>query len=414
LLPLSLLREGNSTFNEFEEGKQELLHPDDRYDAYNPYYFVTDRHNNVLSAYPVFTGILVTPVYFLYSLWHPEILQVFAFDNPDVGLAAYVSASMLTFLTLLAMYFIVFRESRSMRASVIATIIFAFATPVVSVTSRFLSTQTASLLFITYGILCFQHKKTLFGFACCCGAFLSRPHTVILILPLYLSLVWRELPDLTRSKSRYLRAHALTIALTGIIGLMAVAVTWAQASVNSSGLSFSQQYALNRFSGNINDGLTGILFSPGRGLFVYGPFFLFSLIGMVKSVGKYLPLLVGSVAYVLLIGLWDMWWGGAGFGYRMLLELSPILVLYAYIAVSGFTAGNLIGKFMFMTALLASLFIQTILGGLYYPCGSDADPVPVEMRGYKKLREHFWDFPSTEIPYCMQRLMQQLPFRHPV
>jgi len=60
LLPISVLREGNLDFNEFE-GSVDL-----------PYYFV--RHGGrVLSAYPVVAGLLAVPVYAAASLFGVDL-----------------------------------------------------------------------------------------------------------------------------------------------------------------------------------------------------------------------------------------------------------------------------------------------------------------------------------------------------
>src|SRR5262249_34711770 len=82
-------------------------------------------------------------------------------------------------------------------------------------------------------------------------------------------------------------------------------------------------------------GLAGILVSPGRGLFVYSPIFLLSVVGMGlawKRGGDVLRRYssVGVVVTVLLYSKWFSWWGGYTYGPRMLADLAPVLAMSLY------------------------------------------------------------------------------------
>jgi hypothetical protein len=76
------------------------------------------------------------------------------------------------------------------------------------------------------------------------------------------------------------------------------------------------------------EGLTGILFSPGRGLFVYSPVLVFAFVGlglawrkdgdpMVRWLGA------GAIATLLLYAKYRDWWGGWSYGPRLLADLLP-------------------------------------------------------------------------------------------
>jgi hypothetical protein len=79
------------------------------------------------------------------------------------------------------------------------------------------------------------------------------------------------------------------------------------------------------------EGLAGVLASPARGLFVYSPVLVVSVVGLVlawRSGPAILrPLSVGAGLLVLVVGKWAMWWGGACWGPRLLADALPILVL---------------------------------------------------------------------------------------
>ncbi len=80
------------------------------------------------------------------------------------------------------------------------------------------------------------------------------------------------------------------------------------------------------------EGVAGLLISPSRGLLVFTPAFAFSLWGAVacwRGPGA-LALRAGSLAFAvgfLLGATWIAWYGGWSFGYRLLVEWTPLLVL---------------------------------------------------------------------------------------
>jgi hypothetical protein len=90
--------------------------------------------------------------------------------------------------------------------------------------------------------------------------------------------------------------------------------------------------ASGAWEGSWGAGLAGILLSPSRGLFVFSPFLLFALWGAVRSwkTPEHAALRPLGIAVLLGFGLasrWFEWWGGWSFGYRMIVELTPLCVL---------------------------------------------------------------------------------------
>src|SRR5262249_57291669 len=82
---------------------------------------------------------------------------------------------------------------------------------------------------------------------------------------------------------------------------------------------------------NVLEGLAGVVVSPGRGLFVYSPFLLFGVPGIISAVrcrDRFQILLaVGILAYIITVAVWTSWWGGKSFGTRMMTEIFPGAVL---------------------------------------------------------------------------------------
>ena len=108
--------------------------------------------------------------------------------------------------------------------------------------------------------------------------------------------------------------------------------------------------------------ILGVLFSPGRGLFVYQPWVLFlGLLAFRKVRANPTNAPVGWAAFAIatvacqlvLIGSWPIWWGGYCYGSRLVAEIVPIAGLFAIRPVgyllsarwgwAAVTAGGLLG-----------------------------------------------------------------------
>ncbi|NJN68746.1 MAG: hypothetical protein HC884_19610 [Chloroflexaceae bacterium] len=85
------------------------------------------------------------------------------------------------------------------------------------------------------------------------------------------------------------------------------------------------------FTGNLLEGLYGLLLSPGKSIFLYVPLLLALPAAVVPFIRQFRPeaLLVGALTLITLIesAMWWMWWGGWGWGPRFLTPLMPFLVL---------------------------------------------------------------------------------------
>ncbi len=137
----------------------------------------------------------------------------------------------------------------------------------------------------------------------------------------------------------------------------------------------------------IGEHLPGVLFSPGRGLFVFQPVLLLAfLYPLVKSEesprapGGWVACLFGVVAlHLLLIGSWPIWWGGFCYGSRLVAEVVPLLALFAVRP-----AGRLLARHYgwIPLAIVAAIGLAIHVPCLYhdawlwnaYPVSADAHP----------------------------------------
>jgi hypothetical protein len=128
-------------------------------------------------------------------------------------------------------------------------------------------------------------------------------------------------------------------------------------------------------------GLVGLLASPSRGIFIYTPIILFSIVGYFKisklsnsNVKKFLLISgISILGQILIYSAFVIWWGGWSYGPRFLTGILPVLFIFlglylkdAHINIKQKT--NLFIIFIFSILLIWSIFVQFV-GVFYYPNG---------------------------------------------
>lgn len=120
---------------------------------------------------------------------------------------------------------------------------------------------------------------------------------------------------------------------------------------------FTFGYGSEQFNSSIFEGLYGILFSPGRSVFVYSPILILSIWGGYLFYQKE-PMLIVSclvpiLGYIVAISMWHSWHGGWSWGSRLLTPIIPLL---------GFLAAPVIEKAWQHKLWLISVGILIVLG----------------------------------------------------
>ncbi|NMC13325.1 MAG: glycosyltransferase family 39 protein [Chloroflexi bacterium] len=119
--------------------------------------------------------------------------------------------------------------------------------------------------------------------------------------------------------------------------------------------------------------LFGVLFSPSRGLFVFHPYLILVIVGIIIGWKDFLKLplvwlsLFWICALVILVSSYTRWWGGYSYGPRLLTESLPGWLLLSVIVFSAVQKnfGNFAFKGMMVvfTALsVTGIFMHTIQG----------------------------------------------------
>jgi hypothetical protein len=326
-LPFSILRELDFDLDEFpflydrESAKRFPVVSSFFADEDIPY-FLVHRNGHYISVYPPGPALLALPVYAL-----PVVAGISA-TSKWVPYLEKLSAALIAALSVLFLFWALSELVAEKTAHVIA-IIYAFGTSTFSLSSQALWQHGPSQCLLSLALyLCLRGIKedryipfAILALAC---TILMRPTNVLLALPIGLYVL---------HKYPHLIIRSILFALPPLIFLCAYNYVYF-GSVISSGYSVSTLVSVSSFSIPVFEGLSGLLFSPGRGLFIYSPILVFSIVGIVKSwnerfvIFRYLT--IALVCDLILYSKYIWWGGGFCYGPRMLAELTPILCLFLY------------------------------------------------------------------------------------
>ena len=403
LLPLSVLRYGSLTFDQYyaransdgsyPTGEAAIVQGSVPADgAYRvlpevpeksfPWWFLRINGHTV-SLYPILPGLLNTPV-FLVASWLGVDLDT------NIAALTRVTTALLAALSVLATYLALVQVCAKRGTAVYLTLAFALGTAVWSANSRSLYQHGAATLFIAAGLAALltrrPHFVALAGL--CFGlAFATRPTNAIIAAAIALYVLRHE----RRSLPGFIALGAIPV----------IALTWYSWVYLGTPFALGQGQGLSGFSGTEwAVAFVGLLISPNRGLLVFSPIFFFSVAYAVWSIRRRQELRLlsyvvwSSLGLVAMYSLWMQWPGGHTYGYRFLIELTPGLMLLLAAAWPTLIEPRPYLRALFLVALLASMYIHG-LGAEASPCGFDDEPNEIDFH-----HERLWDVANGEIARC--------------
>lgn len=183
--------------------------------------------------------------------------------------------------------------------------------------------------------------------------FLSRPLAIAFVLPFTAFVAW------------FHRRHFLVYALVGT----AMAAAWLVFNRTTYGVWIPWYYdfaSFSRLAGTWIERAAGQWVSPGRGILVFSPIFVISLIGPIvkwraRRFDRHDGFAVACVVLLaFLLGRSPSWWGGASYGPRLMADAVPFLV-YLGLPVLGFAfQAALSARIWAARAGLAALFAVSV------------------------------------------------------
>jgi hypothetical protein len=306
-LPFSILRQGTFYLDDYP-----FLHR-------GKAYWSRRIGGHYVSFYPVGAAIAALPWYAPAVVAGTEPAERRSADLEKLAAAGTVALSV-------AALYAALRRIAS-RGAFWITLVYALGTSSLSLSSQALWQHGPSQLALSVAILCLvRARETEAPWAALAGlplgfAVVCRQTNVALLLPLavYVALVHR------RQILFFAAAAAVPLSFQ----------LWYNAAY--LGDVFAPQIPLSSpfWRGRPSNTLPGLLLSPSRGLFVYSPVLVFSLVGFALAWRKRGDLLVRTFSIAALLELallarfW-VWWGGGCYGPRYLADLTPALAFAIY------------------------------------------------------------------------------------
>lgn len=296
----------------------------DRLDNFEWQTFQRDGHT--FYSYPLGTSVFMIPFVAIANLTHMDMEKR---DHEIIlqgRLAALSAALALMLIYLLARCYF------SPAISLFLTLILTFGSAISSTLANALWSMNLTVIFILWSLLLLIKDKNgrkklnpyLLGFLLF-SAFFCRPTTAIFILSVMIYLL---------IENRTVLAKSMLVFFPCLMAF----------------LLFSLKVYHNVYPGNYNfsfssDGYVnfnwvaflGNLVSPSRGLLIFSPFLILSFVGIgifFKKIYKnklFWAVFISFVLHLVLLSKWKMWWGGGGFGNRLLTDSYPSLVFITII-----------------------------------------------------------------------------------
>jgi hypothetical protein len=340
-------------------------------------YFFSRSKDHYLSSYPIALPLAISPLYYpfvkLFRLENAPISKIVMFAYPLSKLFASVIAA----LSVCFMYIVLVMLFGDSWFILLLSFAYAFGTTIWSQASQLLFQHGFGCLMILAASAFFLGSKEkrrylLFSGICVALAVAERYNNVFFAAMITFIILGKY----------YKRPSALVAFFTGpiIIGSL---LLWYNFYYFHSIIG---NYPNPGMKGNVLSAFAGLLISPSRGLFVYSPFLIASIVGIFiffkdkKFHNR--GFLLGTTAVIIInfvfLCRWGMWWGGWSYGPRLLTEIVPLLIMF--IPFTRTVLKRVMAyKVLFSVSLVMSIIIHGI-GVFCYPNGlSNALPVNIDV-----------------------------------
>lgn len=356
-LPVSLLRYGHLYLDPFPQ----VVEGD---------HYIKWVEGRAVSRYSVVPALLAVPFY-APVVWSGGELT----DARLAGLEK-LSAATLTALSV-GLVFLALSRVTGSRMAWFATVAYAFGSGSFGTSSHGLWQHGPGQLMLAAALLCLVSGRVGWAGLPLGWAVLARPSNLLLAAPLV----------------AYVFLHHRRQTLPLVLGTLPALAFQLWYNTVYLGGPFHFSVGPNGETGEhwatpLGVGLAGLLFSPGRGLFLYSPIFALSVLGMALSFRKGGDPLVrwlclACVLMLCLVSKFIMWWCGDCFGPRFLADLGP------YLAFSLYPLEGLLARSLALRALAGVLLTWSVAVNALGAYSEDAWKWSEDMN-VNEHRERLW------------------------
>jgi len=171
--------------------------------------------------------------------------------------------------------------------------------------------------------------------------------------------------------------------------------------------------AFNSWLSHFPEGFLGIWLSPSKGILVYSPVIIFSLVGLYLSIKDILfskKVLSPNLTYLFfglivlghtfIMGFWKHWYGGYGFGYRMAGDVIPflILLLIPFLVSKYFTMYRKIFYALVVFSILVQVYGLIFFDGIWHAAYD---------LGYSNT-SWLWSLKDSEFMFNLRRVLVKI------
>lgn len=390
LLPLSLIREFDFDLDEFADISGPLIPR-----------FLLPLNGHIVSSHPPWTAVVALPVFLVPVLMGGPLTSFLALLDLEKRAAVLIVA-----LSVLILLFAVRRLTCRNNAWLIA-VAYALGTSSFSTSSQALWQHGSAQLFLSLTIYALVRGLEMPRFITYAGlalggAVICRPHTVLVALPIAAYVFHKHRDQFVRFVLAGLPPLLMFVTYNAFYFGSPFATGLSQSVVSPASLVARH---VNWFSTPILEGFAAVLVSPSRGLFVYSPILLVSLIGMLiswREPGQHLLkyLSIGVFLHLIPVATLGQWWGGVAYGPRLLSDTLPIWCLLLYLPFERLERLGW-GRYLIGAWLLISIGMHAL--GVY---GDDSQyPLERDLEFHPELR---WSWTNSQPVYIARKILSAL------
>jgi hypothetical protein len=286
---------------------------------------------------------------------HP-VLDGFIHAQPEAGYALFEKEAAAFVVALAtALIYLIARGYLTEGRAILLALLFGLGTSVFSIAARALWQHTWSILLLTLTIYMLERARQFPILAAWAGlpvaiSYTVRPTNALLVGVFTLYVAFRH--------RRQLPAYLLVAAPVAALFFIG---NWSIYHKLFSNYQTSMAVSMPGFSRAL-EGLACNLISPARGLLVFTPVFLFSIVSLAKRswtspLAPWLATL--ALAHFFLVGIFSTaWWAGHAYGPRYLTDIIPIMTLGLIPALQRWETTPGLRRFALIGFALAGLAIH--------------------------------------------------------
>ncbi len=322
-LPISILEHGSLYLDQFPSLYSDRTIRDFPHGQAELPYYIEFRQGHYVSAFSPWPALLAVPVYAV------PLLLGLPPSRKSVLLWAKLAASLITAFSVLFLFLALRELSPPAWAAGIA-IVYALGTSAYSISSQALWEHGPSAMFLMCGLYLLvrgekDESKLPYAGLCFSLAVMMRYTDGLIAAAVAIYIL---------HKHRHILLWYLFFSVPPGILMLAYSHYFLGSALNTGYFQWGSSTAGRDWTAPFWTGFSGLLFSPARGLFVYSPILLFSLVGIwlvwKKGPPSFRYLSVGILFVILVCSKWYMWWGGWSYGPRLLADLAPLMCFFLY------------------------------------------------------------------------------------